>query len=111
MSPMKKRRGVYPKENLVKAVRDVEEGRMSSIEAADHYKVPSSTIRCHVNKYSSRVGAGPSFHLNPKQEEYLVEVIKSLGDIGVRVTKSILQKVSDEYIKLVSNNVRYTSKY
>jgi DNA-binding response OmpR family regulator len=99
MSLVKRRRSLYSKEQLMNAVRD------------EHYKVPSSTIRCHVNEYSSRVGAGPSFHLNVQQEKYLVEAIKSLEGIGVRLIKPVLKKVCSEYIQLVSTNPRYSSKH
>ena len=111
MSLVKRRRSLYLKEQLMNAVRDVKQGTMTSLEAAEHYKVPSSTIRCHANEYSSRVGAGPSFYLNVQQEKYLVEAIKSLEDIGVRLIKPVLKKVCNEYIQLVSTNPRYSSKH
>lgn len=111
MSPIKRRRALYSKEQLVEAIRAVKDGKMTSVKAAEHYKVLSSTIRCHVNEYSSRIGGGTSSYLNPKQEEYLVEAMKSLESIGVRLTKPVLKKVCGEYIQLVSKNSRYTSKY
>lgn len=110
MSPIKRRRALYSKEDLMKAVHEVKEGKMNSFEAANHYKVPSSTIRCHVNEYSSRIGAGPPFYLNEQQETYLIETIKSLEAIGIRLIKPVLKKVCSEYMQMVSTNSRYSSK-
>ncbi|CAM2730588.1 unnamed protein product, partial [Rotaria socialis] len=55
--------------------------------------------------------AGSSYYLNCKQEDYLVELIKSFETIGVRLTKPVLRQIVGQYIKLVTNDSRYKSKY
>ncbi|CAF1528476.1 unnamed protein product, partial [Rotaria sordida] len=102
-----KHRGLYAKEKVINAVRAVKDGKMTSVEASKFYKVPSSTIRCHVNGYSARIGAGASFYLSKKQEDYLVELIKSFESIGLRLTKLVLKKIVGQFIKLVTNNSRF----
>ncbi|UJR24374.1 hypothetical protein I4U23_005751 [Adineta vaga] len=106
MSFVKKQRGLYLKEKLEEAIRDVKEGRMTSADASREHNVPSSTIRCHVNGISPRIGAGRSSYINSEQEKYLVEMIKYLEGVGVRLTKEVLRKICNEYVNLVSNNFR-----
>ena len=78
MPTIKQRCGVYPKEQLVEAVRAVQEGKMTSVQAAEAYNVPQGTIRSHTNDQYLRIGAGRSSYLDSEQEAYLVELIKSL---------------------------------
>ncbi|CAF2070950.1 unnamed protein product, partial [Rotaria magnacalcarata] len=107
MSAIKRRRGLYSKQQLIDAVRAVKEGEMTSVKAADEYKVPAGTIRFHVNNDSLRIGGGRSFYLSSKQEDYLVELIKSFETIGVPLTKIALRMIVGQYIKLVTNDSRY----
>ena len=102
MSSVKRRRGLYDKEQLISAIRAVEEKKMTSTKAAKVYGVPSSTIRSHLNNSTLCIGAGRPFYLNKKKESYLVELIKSLSLIGVRLTLVILYKLVGEYLCLVS---------
>ena len=103
MAKTKHVRGVYDEQKLVDAVREVKSGKMTSIEASKSYKVPGSTIRSHVVKASLKIGAGRHSYLNLEQETYLVELIKSFGPMGVRLTKPILNKIAGEFIEGVTN--------
>ena len=103
MAKTKHVRSLYDKQKLIDAILEVKSGKMTSIEASKSYKVPGSTIRSHVFKASLKIGAGPRSYLNLEQEAYLVELIKSLGSMGVRVTKSILKKIAGEFIESVTN--------
>ncbi|CAF3636594.1 unnamed protein product [Rotaria sp. Silwood1] len=84
-----KHRGLYPKENLLEAIRLAKEKQMTSVEASEYYHVPQSTIRSHISNDLLRVDAGRPFYLSSKQEPYLVELIKSLDEIGIRLTKNV----------------------
>lgn len=110
MPTIKQRRGAYPKEQLIEAVRAVQEGKMTSVQAAETYQVPQGTIRSHTNDQFLRIGSGRSFYLDAEQEAYLVELLKSLEKIGVRLTKPVLRKVVGEYIRLVAKDPRFKSK-
>ena len=55
-------------------------------------------------------GAGRPFYLSPKQEIYLVELIKSLDEIGIWLTKNVLMKIIGEYISWAINDARFNSK-
>ncbi|UJR12801.1 hypothetical protein I4U23_016974 [Adineta vaga] len=106
-----RQRGLYPKENIMKAVTAVLNGEMTSLKASDEYHVPPGTIRTHVRNLSLGVGGGRRCYLTHKQECYLVDMIKGLEIIGVRLTKSVLKKVLGEYIKLVSNDSRFKTSF
>ena len=84
--------------------------KMTSVKASEFYHVPQSTIWSHINNDLLHVGAGRPFYLSPKQEIYLVELIKSLDEIGIRLTKSVLMKVIGEYLRLAIYNARFNSK-
>ena len=107
MSGPKRRRGNYPKEKLQNAIRAVTEGSLTSVKASEFYGVPQSTIRSHVNHPSLRIGAGRSSHLNTDEENHLVDLIKSLEKIGVRLTRAVLQKVVIEYLRLIKTDPRW----
>ena len=107
MFTTKQRRGVYPKEQLVNAIRAVSSGKMTSFKASALYKVPSSTIRCHVNGYTRRIGAGALFYLTEKQEDFLVKLIKSFEAIGLRLTKFVLMKVAGQYCLIIFRLVNH----
>ena len=107
MSTIKRRRrGLYSKEQLIEAVRAIQGKKMTSVKAAQVYQVPESTIRCHTSNSSLRFGAGRSFYLSNKQENYLIELIKSFETIGIRITRVILREMVGQYIKLVTNDRR-----
>ena len=110
MSAMKRLRGLYDKEPLIAAVRAVQEKQITSVKASKVYKAPESTIRSHTTKPGLRYGSGRSFYLIPNQEDHLVELIKSFGNIGIRLTRTILRQIVGQYIKLVTNDPRYKSK-
>lgn len=110
MSAIKPRRGLYDKEQLIAAVRAVRKKQMTSVKASKVYKVPESTIRSYTTKPGLRYGAGRSFYLTHNQEHYLVELIKSFGNIGIRLTRMILRQIVRQYIKLVTNDPRFESK-
>ncbi|CAF1542211.1 unnamed protein product [Rotaria sordida] len=92
MSNKKRPHSRYDKQQLINAVRAVTDNRMSSVKASHDYHVPQSIIRTHVRNTSLRIGAGRKFYLSSKQERYLVELIKALESIGVRLTKIVLKK-------------------
>ena len=83
---------------------------MTSVKAAEVYHIPESTIRSHVNKPMMQIGGGRHFYLNEAKEVHLVEMIKSLEKIGVRLTKFVLRKVIDEYLRLTIKDARFKSK-
>ncbi|CAF1500875.1 unnamed protein product, partial [Adineta steineri] len=101
-------RGLYLKQKLVNAVTAVLDDEMTSVFAQTEYGVPQSTIRMHVNNVSLGIGGGRRSYLNNQQEGYLVDLIKSLELIGIRLTKNILKKVIGEYITSVSQTQRLT---
>lgn len=111
MSTVKRRRSLYPKEQFATANDAVRNGKMTSVKASQVYSVPQSTVRSHIIKPELRIGAGRQSYLTKKQEEYLVEIVKSLGKIDVRVTKALLKKIAGEYIKVVTNDKRLCGKY
>jgi transposase-like protein len=110
MSTNKRTRSKYPKEKLQEAARAVIEGSMTSVTAAETYGIPQSTIRSHVNHPTKRIGAGRSSYLDQEKERHLVELIKSLEQIGVRLTKPILRKVVNEYLRLTTDDPRFKSR-
>jgi transposase-like protein len=110
MSETKRSRSNYPKEKLQEALQAVIEGRMTSVKAAELYQIPQSTIRSHVNKPTMRVGGGRRFYLDQLKELHLVEMIKALEKIGVRLTRLVLRKVIDEYLRLTTEDPRFKSK-
>jgi hypothetical protein len=101
----------YDKQQLITAVRAVADNRMSSVKASRLYHIPESTIRSHVRYPLLHVGAGRKFYLSSKQERYLVELIKALESIGVRLTKIVLKKVVGEFIGFVSTDPRFNRDY
>ena len=103
-------RGLYEKQQLIDAVTSVLDGEMTSVYASKFYHVPQGTIRTHVNNVTLGIGAGRRVYLNEEKEGYLVDLIKSLEFIGVRLTKSVLKKVVGEYITRVSDDPRLKSK-
>jgi transposase-like protein len=107
MSGPKRSRSNYPKEKLQNAIRAVAEGTLTSVKASEFYGVPQSTIRSHVNHPSLRLGAGRSSHLNVEEENHLVDLIKSLEKIGVRLTQTVLRKVIIEYFRLIKKDPRW----
>lgn len=107
MTPIKRSRGGYAKEQLLDAIAAVRDGKMNSVKAAEFYKVPQSTIRSHISNENLRVGAGRKRYLTDKQEGYLVDLLQSLDDIGVRLTKSVLVRIFGEYIIMVTKDIRF----
>lgn len=111
MSPAKQRRSAYGKDQLEAAIKVVKEGVMNSIQAGRVYKVPSSTIRSHLSKPLSRLGAGRPFYLNDEEERCLIDMVKCIHKIGIRLTKSVLKKISGEYMKSIVTDPRFTSNW
>ena len=91
-SSRKRRRSGYSTEQLIDAVKAVKEGKMTSIKAAEVYHIPESTIRSHTSNPSLRIGAGRSYYLSEKKEYYLVDLLKSLNDIGIRLTNVAVKR-------------------
>ena len=106
----KRRRSVYPKDKLVNAIRAVANKKMTSLQASRLYGVPSSTIRSHLSDQTLRIGAGRPCYLTKKKEAYLVEVIKSLATIGIRLTRVVVHKIAGEYLRLVQKDSRLRGK-
>lgn len=103
-------RGNYPKGRLEEAIRMVQDGQMTSIKASEVYKVPQGTIRSHTSNPSLKIGAGRMSYLNGEEESRLVELIKSLVQTGIRLTKWVLKKVVGQYLRLVTRDDRLKSK-
>ena len=111
MSSTKRRRSGYSKEQLIDVVKAVKEGKMTSVEAAEVYHIPESTIRSQTSNPSLRIGAGRSYYLSEEKEGYLVDLLKSLNDIGIRLTNVVVKKIIGEYIGLVTGDPRFTDRY
>jgi predicted transcriptional regulator len=111
MAETKQRRGQYPKQKLQQAIAAVIGETMTSIKASEVFEVPRSTIRTHLNKPSTRIGAGRSQYLNEDEEAHLVELIKSLEKIGVRVTRPALLRVSGQYLRRITKDPRFQREY
>jgi hypothetical protein len=108
MSSIKPRRGGYSKQQLFDAIDAVKEGRMTSIKASQIYHVPQSTIRSHMTNSALRVGAGRSYYITGKEEGYLIDLIHSLSEMGIRLTKVVLSQIIGEYIGLVTKDQRFS---
>lgn len=109
MAKTKALRGLYDEQKLIDAVLAVKNHKMTSVKAAKVYQVPGSTIRTHITKASMKFGSGRRFYLDSKQENDLVQLIKALEPMGVRITKPILTKVAGEFIELVTKDSRLKS--
>jgi hypothetical protein len=91
----------YSKEDLTKAIDEYKSGATSSEVAAKH-GVPGSTVRNHKCNPTMRIGGGRPQLLTNTQEQYLVELLKNLEVIGVRLTKPVVMKFSSDYVHLVT---------
>ncbi|CAF4468211.1 unnamed protein product, partial [Rotaria magnacalcarata] len=81
------KRSNYSKENLLRAVEEYKNG---------------ATVRNH--NYNSKMifrGGRPTV-LTSHQEQYLVELLKNLEFIGLRLMKVVVMKLGSEYVKLVT---------
>jgi DNA-binding transcriptional ArsR family regulator len=108
MAETKRRRGNYLKQKLQQAIAAVIGETMTSVKASEVFDVPQSTIRSHLNKPSTRIGAGRSQYLNKEEEAHLVELMKSLEKIGVRLTRPVLIRVSGQYLRQITKDPRFT---
>ena len=111
MFKIKRFRSRYPEQQLIDTGRAVKNDKMTSVKASQLFIVPESTIRAHVINSSLQIGGGCHFYNNSNQGGYLVDLIKSLEFIGVRLTKIVLRKVTGEFISLVSNDSRFKSEF
>ena len=91
----------YSKENLVKAIEEYKNGVPSS-KVSLKYGVPGSTIRNHGSNSQMGLGSGRPTALTIDQEKYLVELLKNLEIIGIRLMKAVVMKLGSEYVKLVT---------
>lgn len=95
------KRSNYPKEDLTKAVQEYKNGSTSSA-ITTKYGIPGSTVRNHKSNSKLRVGGGRPTLLTNHQEQYLVELLKNLELVGVRLTKPVVIKLSSEYVHVVT---------
>ena len=91
----------YSKENLIKALEEYKNGTTSS-EVSLKYGVPASTVRNHNSNSQMTFGSGHPTVLKIDQEQYLVELLKNLEIIGLRLMKTIVMKLASEYVKLIT---------
>ena len=84
---------------------------MTLMKSSTHFHIPESTISSHIRNPSLRISAGRKFYLTPKQEHYLVDLIKTLERTGVRLTKVVLKKVIGEFINYTSTDNRFNGKH
>ncbi|CAF3088028.1 unnamed protein product [Rotaria sp. Silwood2] len=95
------KRSNYSKENLLKAVEEYKNGATST-DVSSKYGVPGSTVRNHNYNSQMRFGGGRPTILTSQQEQYLVELLKNLEFIGLRLMKVVVMKLGSEYVKLVT---------
>ncbi len=98
------KRVTHSKETLTKAVSEYQNGSTSAAITAK-YGVPGSTVRNHKSNPKLRIGGGRPTLLTNEQEQYLVELLKNLEVIGVRLTKSLVLQLASEYIQFVTGIV------
>lgn len=99
-----KKRGNWDSDDLVRAIKDVAEGRLSVRGAAEKYQIPKSTIHDHISlkvKEASRHGPAPI--LTKEEENELVQWIIKMSDIGYGQCK---QQVCRMVKKLLDQNGR-----
>ncbi len=89
----------HSKEISTKAVNEYKNGSISAAIIAK-YDIPGSTIRNHKSDPKLRIGVGRPTLLPNEQEQYLVELLKHVEVIGVRLTKSLAMKLASEYVRL-----------
>ncbi|CAM4946739.1 unnamed protein product [Rotaria socialis] len=99
------KRSNYSKENLLKAVEEYKNGATST-EVSSKYGVPGSTVRNHNYNSKMRFGGGRPTVLTSHQEQYLIELLKNLEFIGLRLMKVVVMKLGSEYVKLVTASPR-----
>lgn len=96
-----KKRFAYPRENLEKALHEVQEKRCSIRHAAKIYDIPKSTLIDRLReKYKNPGNIGGPTIFTIAEENILVKWIIEMGELGFPVTKSqLLESVT----KLVQN--------
>jgi hypothetical protein len=95
------KRSNYSKEDLTKAVNEYKNGSTSS-SLTTKYGIPGSTIRNHKSNQKLRIRGGRPTLLTNHQEQYLVELLKNLEFVGVRLTKPVVMRLSSEYLQFVT---------
>ncbi|CAF4632424.1 unnamed protein product, partial [Rotaria socialis] len=84
-----------------KALEEYKNGATSS-EVSLKYGVPASTVRNHNSNSQMTFGSGRPTVLKIDQEQYLVELLKNLEIIGLRLMKTVVMKLASEYVKLIT---------
>jgi hypothetical protein len=98
------KRSSYSKEDLARAVDEYNHGAISTAITAK-YGIPGSTIRNHKLNPKLGIGSGRPTLLSNEQEKYLVELLKNLEVIGVRLTKPVVIELASDYVKRVTGKV------
>ena len=86
---------------MVKAIEEYKNGAPSS-EVSLKYGVPGSIISNHGSNSRLGLGNGRPTAFTIHQEKYLVELLKNLQTIGVRLMKAVVMKLGSEYVKLLT---------
>lgn len=103
--------GDYPKEKLQQEIDVVLAQKMTSVKASEVLKAPQSTIRTHLKKPFTRIGAGRSMYLNTEEEAQFVELTKSLEKVGFKLTRKVLLRTAGQYLRRTTNHPRLKSEY
>jgi Holliday junction resolvase RusA-like endonuclease len=94
--PQKYRRN-HNKENLLQALKEVKDKRMSLGQAAKEFQVPKTTLYDRVNERVSDKSGRPTV-LSEVEEALLVERLLVLGEWGFPLTRRDLQNLIKMYL-------------
>ena len=91
----------YSKDDLQRAIADVQAGKALSMRAAAHkYGVPPSTLHDHLKGKSKKAGAGGPTVLTAAEEQEVALTYLALADMGFGLT-SPHQKTTASLIHLL----------
>jgi hypothetical protein len=91
----------YPAQNLIDAVKS----NLSSVAAAEKFRVPERTIRAHRQIPLQKTGAGRFRYLDDDQENHLVSLFELLPNYGFSLTTDVTLQLASEYMKSLGLSV------
>ncbi|XP_050509916.1 uncharacterized protein LOC126886858 [Diabrotica virgifera virgifera] len=101
-----KKRMKYPRENIQKAIEDINLKRLSIRQASKIYNVPKSTLLDTMKeKYKTPGNIGGPTVLSSSEEDLIIKWIIEMGNVGFPVTRS---QLVDSVSKLIQNLKRKT---